>query len=129
VKPLYYTVTDGCLRFASELKALVAEPNAHRRVDSNAVVQYLALGYLPCETCIFEGHGKLPPGHALSGSLDRPEAAYPTPYWSLELNDDPGRRLITPAELDQLESLLLDAVPHPSSQRRSGRSLSLGRPR
>ncbi len=110
VKPLYYTVTDGCLRFASELKALVAEPNAHRRVDSNAVAQYLALGYLPGETCIFEGHSKLPPGHALSGSLDRPEAAYPTPYWSLMLNDDPGRRLITSAELDELESLFLDAV-------------------
>jgi asparagine synthase (glutamine-hydrolysing) len=110
VKPLYYAVADGCLRFASELKALVAEPNVDQCVDSNAVAQYLALGYLPGETCIFEGHSKLPPGHVLSGTLDRPEAAYPKPYWSLELNDDPGQRAITPAELNELESLLLDAV-------------------
>lgn len=110
VKPLYYAVSDGCLRFASELKALVAEPNNDQCVDSNAVAQYLALGYLPGETCIFEGHSKLPPGHVLSGNLGRPEVAHPKPYWSLTLNDDPDDRAITPAELDELESLLLDAV-------------------
>ncbi len=110
VKPLYYAHLDGRLRFASELKALLACPDVPREIDRSAVAQYFALGYLPGETCIFEGYRKLPPGHALAGSLDRPQAASMTPYWSLALSDDPTRRAATPAELDELESLLFDAV-------------------
>jgi asparagine synthase (glutamine-hydrolysing) len=110
VKPLYCQHLDGRLRFASELKALLACPDAPREINRSAVAQYLALGYLPGETCIFEGYWKLPPGHVLSGSIDRPHAASMAPYWELTLNDDPTQRSATPAELDELEGLLFDAV-------------------
>lgn len=110
VKPLYYRDQEGHLRFASELKGLLACPDAPREIDRSAVAQYLALGYLPGETCIFEGYRKLPPGHVLAGSLDRPHAASLAQYWDLTLNDDPVRRSASPAELDELESLLFDAV-------------------
>lgn len=110
VKPLYYNEMGGHLRFASELKALLACPDAPREIDRSAVAQYLALGYLPGETCIFEGYKKLPPGHLLAGSLDQPQTASLAPYWELSLNDDPVRRSASPAELNELESLLFDAV-------------------
>lgn len=110
VKPLYYTFIDGRLRFASELKGLLACPDAPRVIDRSAVAQYLALGYLPGETCIFEGYRKLPPGHALTGALDRPLDASMAPFWELSLNHDTTKRSATPAELDELEHLLGDAV-------------------
>ncbi len=110
VKPLYYFLQDGGLRFASELKALLAWPDTPRHINPAAVVEYLALGYLPCETCIFSGYAKLAPGHVLTGSLDAPDRACSTPYWSLELSDDPCDRPLTPTELDAMHDLLLDAV-------------------
>ena len=109
VKPLYYNAQNGELRFASELKALLAWPGAARQIDPAAVVEYFGLGYLPSETCIFEGYAKIPPGHMLAGSLDAPQKANPTPYWTLTLNDDPSDRPL-PAELETLYDLLLDAV-------------------
>ena len=74
------------------------------------MVEYFGLGYLPSETCIFEGYAKIPPGHMLAGSLDAPQKANPTPYWTLTLNDDPSDRPLTSAELETLYDLLLDAV-------------------
>lgn len=110
VKPLYYKADNSGLRFASELKALLACPNALRQIDPVAVVQYLAFGYLPSETCIFSGYAKLPPGHMLAGSLDAPQQARPAPYWQLILSDDPTDRLLTLDELQALQEILFDAV-------------------
>jgi asparagine synthase (glutamine-hydrolysing) len=110
VKPLYYRVRKGELCFASELKALLAEPDAPRQINPAAVVEYLGLGYLPSETCIFAGYAKLPPGHTLAGSLDAPEQARSAPYWDLTLSDDPSGRPITPNELEEMQDLLLDSV-------------------
>ena len=110
VKPLYYQIEPGGLRFASELKALLAWPDASRQIDPIAVVEYLSQGYLPSETCIFSGYAKLQPGHILTGSLDAPERARSAAYWSLGLNSDPSDRPLMPAELDEMQELLCDAV-------------------
>ena len=74
VKPLYYSNQNG-LHFASELKALLAWQDAPRNLNCNAALDFLALGYLPNETCIFHGYSKLPPGHYLAGDLDAPDHA------------------------------------------------------
>lgn len=109
-KPLYYHAHTGHLRFASELKALLAWPDAPKRVDPIAVSQYLVLNYLPNESCIFEGYKKLPPGHFLMGSLDRPERTEPLCYWHLELNDEMGRASFAKSDQEALGELLSDAV-------------------
>lgn len=110
VKPLYYCIQNGRLRFSSELKALLAWPDALRRIDPSALVEYLENGYLPSETCIFAGYAKLLPAQVLSGSLDAPQHARTAFYWNLPLSDDPTKRSLTSAELDELQDLLLDAV-------------------
>jgi asparagine synthase (glutamine-hydrolysing) len=106
VKPLYLHSTYGHLRFASELKALLAWPGASRTVDPAAVVEYLALGYVSSDRCIAAGYEKLPPGHVLEGRLDVPGASVPRPYWSVEPDDHPA----TAVDLDALHALLEDAV-------------------
>jgi asparagine synthase (glutamine-hydrolysing) len=110
VKPLYYHMHGGDLRFASELKALLAWPDAPRGISPAAVAEYLSLGYLSSETCIFEGYAKLPPGCIMAGSLDAPSQARPAPYWRLSLNDGAEERGLTRDELEATHDLLLDAV-------------------
>ena len=110
VKPLYYKVDKGGLHFASELKALLAWPDASPQIDPAAVVEYLGLSYLPSETCIFAGYAKLAPGHMLAGTLDAPQQANPAPYWKLAFSDDPSARTLTPDELEEMRDLLFDAV-------------------
>jgi asparagine synthase (glutamine-hydrolysing) len=105
VKPLYYRVcSPTALRFASELKALLAWPDEPRSVDPTALAAYLALGHVPGDLCIWEGYRKLAPAHLLDGDLHRPGEAVATKYWSLEVGGD------EPADLDELEQLLQDAV-------------------
>ncbi len=65
IKPLYYTVHDGRLYFASELKSLLAAGVVRREVDRESLEHYLAFLYTPPDRTIFPGVAKLPPGHAL----------------------------------------------------------------
>ena len=110
VKPLYYTWQNDQLRFASELKALLAWPDAQRQLDPVAVVQYLSLNYLPVETCIFQGYHKLQPGHVLVGSLDDPGYTKISSYWHLEINDQIEPESLPEQEFEETVSLLESAV-------------------
>ena len=87
VKPLYWCNQGGKLRFASELKGLLAWPDATRTINRKAVLEFLSLGYIPANSCILEGYGKLEAGTYAAGSLDRP-ALNPTRYWSIDISPD-----------------------------------------
>ena len=65
-KPLFYRHVGGELRFASELKALLADPAMPRRVNRTALDCYLTMGYITGDLCILDGTNKLPAAHALS---------------------------------------------------------------
>ncbi|MGB0383312.1 MAG: asparagine synthase (glutamine-hydrolyzing) [Ardenticatenaceae bacterium] len=62
-KPLYYYDDGKRLLFASELKAILADPSVPRTLNYTALGEYLALGYVSAPKTIFEGIRKLPPGH------------------------------------------------------------------
>jgi asparagine synthase (glutamine-hydrolysing) len=62
VKPLYYTVHDGRLAFASEIKALLADPAQRRAVDEEAFFHYLSFLTTPAPQTLFAGIRKLPGG-------------------------------------------------------------------
>ncbi|MFF5207481.1 asparagine synthase (glutamine-hydrolyzing) [Streptosporangium sp. NPDC000396] len=64
-KPLYWGVRSGSLRFASEVKALVCDPEWRGGVDPVALHHYLTYRYVPAPWSIFEGIRKLPPGSTL----------------------------------------------------------------
>ncbi|HMB52747.1 MAG TPA: asparagine synthase (glutamine-hydrolyzing), partial [Thermoanaerobaculia bacterium] len=83
-KPLFYSFRDGVLSFASELRALLADPAVPREVDPAAIDAYLAYGYVPAPISAFRGVYKLPPAHTLvfeRGAL-RTER-----YWRLEYGE------------------------------------------
>jgi asparagine synthase (glutamine-hydrolysing) len=106
-KPLFFRHDAGRLSFASELKALLADPAFPRRVDPVALEFYLAYGYVPAERCILQGVNKLPPASAALYDLASDDLRI-WQYWRLpehQLGD------ASPEELtDELEALLGDSV-------------------
>jgi asparagine synthase (glutamine-hydrolysing) len=107
-KPLFYRQEPGLFAFASELKALMADPDCPRTLDLLAFEHYLTYGYVPGSMCILRGFAKLPQGHALTYDL-RTESLSVWPYWTLpQPSKEPYR---SPEELlEELEGLLLDSV-------------------
>lgn len=108
-KPLFYRLANDQLQFASELKALLANPANPRRIDAEALDCYLAMGYAPGERCMLQGYNKLPPAHALRFDLQSAQAKV-WRYWQvpeLALDQSPPDEA---ALLDELESLLEDSV-------------------
>jgi len=65
VKPLYYWQGGGQLLFASEIKALLEHPRVSRRMNPQAVDDFLAYLYVPAPQTIFADIYELPPAHWL----------------------------------------------------------------
>jgi asparagine synthase (glutamine-hydrolysing) len=110
-KPLFYTLANGGLRFASELKSLMVDLALSRRIDPEALDCYLAMGFVPGERCILQGMNKLPPAHALVFNLETAQL-HLWRYWRLpELGASSATGRMDEVELlDDLEGLLEDSV-------------------
>jgi asparagine synthase (glutamine-hydrolysing) len=110
-KPLFYHYASNTLHFASELKALLANPALPRAVSPEGLQAYLVMGYVSGAQCLLQSYQKLPPAHALS--FDLTTGALKTwRYWSPpDLDANTSVSTAATAELvDQLESLLEAAV-------------------
>jgi asparagine synthase (glutamine-hydrolysing) len=107
-KPLFYSVTGDEIRFASELKGLLADPSFGRKIDPSALDCYLAMGYVPGEACILQSVRKLPPAYAMTFNVANAETNI-WRYWrtppapDVDNNDDASL-------VEELEVLLADAV-------------------
>lgn len=63
IKPLYYSLDGGKLRFASEIKSILADRGFPRSLDLQALSHYLSLKYVPAPRTMFAGVECLLPGH------------------------------------------------------------------
>jgi asparagine synthase (glutamine-hydrolysing) len=84
IKPMFYAQAGGALRFASEIKGLLAgmptpEP------DDAIVSGFLLSAADSGPQTFFDGIRRLPPAHLLDVSLDDPLGAQPRRYWELPL--------------------------------------------
>ena len=66
IKPLFYAENGGTFYFASEMKAILADPTVPREIDEAALACYFSLSYIPESMTIYKGIRKLLPGHALT---------------------------------------------------------------
>ena len=107
-KPLFYCHRSGRFAFASELKALMKDPEFRPSVDHFALNQYLAFGYIPGDSCILRGVQKLPQGCAMTYELGT-DSVRVWPYWNLPQPMN-GRVASEEELLEEFESLLLDSV-------------------
>jgi len=87
-KPLVYRLEPGRLLFASELKSLLEVPGIARRLDPQALDEYLTYQYVPHPHSIYEGFSKLPPGHL---AIYRDERLEVRPYWQPDFRQEEPR--------------------------------------
>lgn len=83
VKPLYYAKTATGVVFASEMKALLINPEVKREIDPYAVFMHLTYIWCPAPYTILSGVKKLQPGHAMlirDGEIERLWQYYELPY-------------------------------------------------
>jgi asparagine synthase (glutamine-hydrolysing) len=85
LKPLYYTLEGSRLRFASEIKALLADPTLPRTLNRQGLLDLLGYEFVPAPATLFEGIHKLLPGCLLILEADGSNRL--ARYWTLEPKD------------------------------------------
>lgn len=106
IKPLHYATHAGRLFFGSEIKAILAAAPDLAEINPEAVLDYLACGYIPDPLTAFRKIHKLPPGHLLE--LEKGESRVRS-YWDLPAfgTHDPKSEEEC---LDELSGRLAEAV-------------------
>jgi asparagine synthase (glutamine-hydrolysing) len=82
-KPFKYYADDKAFLFASELKAILTQPEYSREPDYTAIHHYLTLQYTLAPRTGFKDIRKLEPGHALLVDL-KTRRLTKTQYWKLD---------------------------------------------
>ena len=105
-KPLYYYHDRERLIFASEIKAILADPMVPREIRADAVADFFALSYIPGPKSIFHKIEKLSAGHYLHcrGSIARERS-----YWSFDFSHVEDDASLEECASD-LRELLVDSV-------------------
>jgi asparagine synthase (glutamine-hydrolysing) len=108
VRPLYYTVRDGALFFASEMKALFTVPGVDAELDPVALDQCFTFWAPVAPRTPFKGIRELPPGHVL---IARPGDIVVRPYWRLRFPVRGEELARSEAEIaEEVLALLVDAT-------------------
>ncbi len=106
IKPIYYTVQDGTLIYASEIKAILQHPVVPRTMHLDALKMYLAMRYVPAPYTMFSGISALPPGHIL---IADEHGVHTHQYWDIVFQEPDSPR--SEAEYaEELEALLHEIV-------------------
>lgn len=107
IKPLYWWSGHGRLAYASEIKALLRDPSIARRVDPEALEDYLSLQYVLGERTLFEGIRRVEPAHYQVidlATLAVRSVRYWTPDYQVDPTADPAQ------SLEQVRALLAASV-------------------
>ena len=111
VRPLFYTVKNGCLFFASEVKALLQVPGISAELDPIALDQIFTFWFPLAPRTPFKDVFELPPAHVLTA---RPNQITVRRYWRLQYPDAGDERALNQhgeeAIAEELGDLLLDAT-------------------
>ena len=105
IKPLYYTIGQNGIAFASEIKCLLALPEHRVQPNQRLLDAYMGVGYCPGEETFFKGVYRLPPGHYLQV---RDGIVTIAAYWNFALDD--SEDLGADAYIDQARRLLSESV-------------------
>jgi asparagine synthase (glutamine-hydrolysing) len=106
IKPLYYCLTNKSLVFASEIKAILADPSIEREIAPEMIDRFLTFLYVPGEETLLKGIRKLPPGHYLLVKDGRPTLRQ---YWDLQFGQ-PSRNISFKDAESELLGLLAETV-------------------
>ena len=107
IAPLFYTVTDDRMIFASEIKAILEYPGVERRLNLKAVDQLMNFPGIVSPVTFFEGIYSLQCGHMMKIKMDG--EVRDIEYWDLIYSpeeDDRGEKYY----VEKLRELLKEAI-------------------
>ncbi|MCF7972863.1 MAG: asparagine synthase (glutamine-hydrolyzing) [Phycisphaerae bacterium] len=109
IRPLHYTIHQGRLIFASEIKSILTDGSVPRRPDPIALDQIFTFWAPLTPRTAFEGISELPPGHTLTCRPGQsPEIRR---YWQIPLCEPQNCMTGSVEDLcEQMRDLLTDAV-------------------
>lgn len=79
IKPLYYSILEDRIIFASEIKAILEDPNQKRSIDEEAFFNYFTYLYVPAPLTLFKGIRKLP--NATTLCIKKDGSVIENRYW------------------------------------------------
>lgn len=108
-KPLYYYQDNQRFIFASEIKAILADPTVPKQVNPRGLANFLAFGHAVAPETIYQNIYKLLPGHYLLAKNGNIEIKQ---YWDVgEEPQLPESSILSKGEYaDRILSLLDDSV-------------------
>lgn len=108
IKPLYYSIQNGTLMFASEVKSFLPHPRFEARLSEDDLDEYLSFRYCAGERFLLRDVRQLRPGHYLR--LRREDSTpQVTRYWSIPDCTSGGPESLDEA-VNRLEALLKESV-------------------
>jgi len=110
VKPLYYAVAGNTISFASEQKAILAQPGMARKLDKAALLEYFTFQNIFTDRTLLEGIKLFPPGHygVIDLAAGRPQLKL-TEYWDFDFRE-PSGPIDRREYLEELDRLFHQAV-------------------
>lgn len=100
IKPLYYCLSDSSLIFASEVKAILADPEVQTEVVPGMIDRFLTFYYVPGEETLLRNIYKLAPGSYMVAKAGKVRIEQ---YWDLHFS-------IRERSLDSAEAELLSLL-------------------
>jgi asparagine synthase (glutamine-hydrolysing) len=110
IKPLYYADDGKTLRFASQVKALLAGGGVDTTPCTPAEAGFYVLGYVPEPWTMFEGIRALPAGSTMR--VDANGVRAPRKHFDVAAELERAAADPTPARREELRDALLDSVRH-----------------
>jgi asparagine synthase (glutamine-hydrolysing) len=106
-RPLFYTESGPRLVFASEIKALFADPDVSRELDPKGLDNIFTFWTTLTPRTPFKAVRELPPGHSLTWHHGQSNV---TAHWRPEFSPVPATSQPDAAWRESLETLLTDAT-------------------
>jgi asparagine synthase (glutamine-hydrolysing) len=106
IKPLYYSVANGNLALASELKSILRMPGINKCLDRQSISNYLSFQFLPAPRTPYEQINKIRPGHCLRFDLKSRQSRIDR-YWRVKIEH---RSYASSNALEDLREHLRSAV-------------------
>ena len=85
VKPLYLYSTKNCLMFGSEIKAILAHPDAKVKLDTSALAEYMTFQNFLRQNTLFAGIEIMEPGTWKKFTIDKKSSS--DRFWDFEFSD------------------------------------------
>ena len=123
IKPFYYTIVNGNLVFASEIKSILEYPGVEREVNRDALENYLSFQYSVLPETMFKGIFKLMPSHCFTFKDGKMNVER---YWD-PMFDDAGKDKTFDETVEIIDTAMQDSIKaHKISDVEVGSFLSSG---